>query len=236
MKCDLQRYFGEMACALPIDEKQKATYSAKSFVETPDHLETDQLVLKKWYHDYEGTSRVDSLSFFANKASYQHLGLLILSVVFHPGGKRVHLELTEPTSDIKNLIIEYGGLTKRGFAYRTQPDHFLFFPKKVDRHPWTYQNLTAFDLPTFKLTNVKEFVVTEQDRANRDTVMGFGNDDASVMLAELLLRFGSPANEGYEVVLEGEGGFRGVGRFSAEASFHLPGSSAWPSSTLFERS
>ncbi len=230
MKCELQRYLGELAKTLPTEQKKRFTFSDKDFPQIPDRLETDQLIIAKVNKAYNNSFKVDSLSFFANKASYQHLGLLILSVVFHPGGKRVHLELTEPTSDIKNLIIEYGGLTKRGFAYRTRPDHFLFFPEKVDKHPWTYQNLNVFDLPLFNLTNLNEFLLTEQDWASRDTVIGFGNDDASVMLAELLLRFGSPANEGNEVVLEGEGGFRGVGRFSAEASFHLPGSSAWPPS------
>jgi hypothetical protein len=92
-----------------------------------------------------------------------------------------------------------------------------------------------FDLPTFRLTNLKEFVVTDQDWAQRDTVIGFGNDVGSVKLAELLLRLGSPRNETNEVVLEGEGGFRGVGRFSAEGSFHLPGSFAWPPSALCEK-
>lgn len=236
MRCDLERFFGEMARTLPVHQKQKATFSAKSFLETPDRLETDQLVVKKGYHDYEGTSRVDALSFFAQKPTYQQLGLLILSVVFREGGARVEVTLTNPMSDIKSLIIEYGGLTKRGFAYRTRPDNFLFFLEDVQKHPWTCQNLTAFDLPTFKLTNRNDLVVTEEDRANRDTLIGFGDDDASVLLAELLLRFGSPQNEAREIVLEGEGGFRGVGRFSAEASFHLPGSLAWLSALSFDRS
>jgi hypothetical protein len=75
---------------------------------------------------------------------------------------------------------------------------------------------------------MRQFVVSEGDWANRDTVMGFGNDDVSVRLADLLLNFGSPQNEINEVVLEGEGGFRGVGVHSAEAAFYLPGSLAWP--------
>jgi hypothetical protein len=44
----------------------------------------------------------------------------------------------------------------------------------------------------------------------------------------MLLNFGSPENDIKEVVLEGEGGFRGVGIYSSEASFYLPGSLAWP--------
>jgi hypothetical protein len=236
MKCDLQRYFGEMASALPVGEKQKSTYSAKSFPEIPERLETDQLVITKGHHDYEGASRVDKLEIFAQKATYQELGLLVLSVVFRPGGARIQLALTNPASAVKNLIIEYSGLTPRASGHRTRPDYFLFYPGRVDTHPWVYQNLEPFSLPTFKLTNLKEFTVTDEDWARRDTVMGFGNDDASVRLAGLFLNIGSPQNEKTEVVLESEGGFRGVGIHSAEASFYLPGSPAWPPSPSSEHS
>ena len=231
MNCDLETDFGEQAKTLPASERDKFTFSSKTFAEIPDRLETDQLVVTKGHHIYEGASRVDALSFFAQKASYQQLGLLILAVVFRPGGARVQLALTNAASPVKNLIIEYGGLTARASGHRTRPDYFLFYPGRVDKHPWGNQSADPFSLPIFKLTNLKEFVVTDDDWARRDTVIGFGNDDASVRLAELLLRFGSPQNETNEVVLEGEGGFRGVGRFSAEASLHLPGSLAWPPST-----
>jgi hypothetical protein len=236
MKCELQKYFEEMVSTLPTGERQKSTFSTKDFPQIPDRLETEQLVIQRGHHDYEGASRVDTLRFLAQKTTYQHLGLLILSVVFRPGGSRTHVVLTNSQSTVKNLIVEYKGFTQRGFEYRTIPDHFFFFPGKVETHPWTHQHLDSFNLPTFRLTNLKEFVVTDQDWVQRDTVIGFGNDDASVRLAELLLRFGSPQNETNEVVLEGEGGFRGVGRFSAEASFLLPGSPAWLPSTLSGKS
>lgn len=235
MKCDLQKYFAEMVSSLPGEERQKFAFSAKDFPEIPDCVETGQLVIKKGHHDYDGASRVDALRFFAQKPTYQHLGLLILSVVFRPGGLRTRLVLTDPGSTVRNLIIEYKGFTQRGFEYRTRPDHFFFFPGKVETHPWTHQLLDVVSLPTFKLTNLNESVVTDQDWAQRDTVIGFGNDDASVRLADLLLKFGSPKNETKEVVLEGEGGFRGVGRFSAEAAFYLPGNLAWPLSTPLQK-
>ena len=62
---------------------------------------------------------------------------------------------------------------------------------------------------------------------NRDTVIGFGNDKASVRLAELLLNAGLPQSQVVEYQLEDEGGFRGVGIHSAEATFYLPGSLGW---------
>jgi len=235
MRCDLQKYFGEMANALPAEGRQESTFSSGEFTQVPDYLETHQLVIKKGHHDYEGASRVDALHFFAQNQTYQHLGLLILSVVFRSGGSRTHLVLTDPESTVRNLIVEYKGFTQRGFEYRTRPDHFFFFPGKVEKHPWMHQHIDLFNLPTFRLTNLKEFVVTEDDWDQRDTVTGFGNDDASVRLADMLLKLGSPSNETNEVVLEGEGGFRGVGIHSAEASFYLPGSLAWSPSTLSEK-
>lgn len=233
MQCDLAKHFREMAAVLQVSETEKYRFSSESFANMPGHLETDRLAITKEHKDYNGTFRVDLLRFFAQKTTYRELALLILSVIFRPGGSHVHVTLTSPASTVKNLVIEYEGFTKRGFEYRTHPDHFLFFPGKVNKHPWLHQNVELFGLPTFRLTNLKEFVLTEEDWARRDTVQGFGNDDASVRLAELLLRFGSPENEANEVVLEGEGGFRGVGRFSAEAGFYLPGSQAWPPSMPF---
>ena len=227
MICDLHCYFGELAAKLPLTGQRGLPFSAETFREVPEHLESDQLVVLKRHRDYGG-SRADQLVFCADKATYQRLGLLILSVVFRPEVPRAHIALTSPSSDVKNLIVEYAGSTSRGSGYRTRPDRFLFHMEPVKTHPWTTENLDLFGLPEFVLTNMKEFVVTDEDRARRDTVKGFGNDDAaSVKLADLLLKIGSPDNATNEVVLEGEGGFRGVGIHSAEAAFYLPGSSAW---------
>lgn len=227
LNCDLRRHFAELAHALPTDERQQFSFTAQTFPQLLGTLETDQLVIRKGHADYNDY-RVDRLEFFAEKATYQQFGLLVLSVVFHPGGSRVRLKLIDPTSTVKNLIIEYEGKTYRDFTYRTKPDEFVFVPGRIDKYPWTSQHRHLFDLPTFRLTNLQQCIVTESDRSGRDTIKGFGSDDASVSLAELLLRMGSPNNRTNEVVLEGEGGFRGVGVHSAEASFYLPGSLAWP--------
>jgi hypothetical protein len=106
---------------------------------------------------------------------------------------------------------------------------FSVFPGRVERHPWSYRREDALSLPTLRITNLKDVIVTEEQWAQRDTVIGFGNDDGNVSLTDLLLKFGAPQNtETDEIELEGEGGFRGVGWHSAEASFYLPGSLAWP--------
>lgn len=51
---------------------------------------------------------------------------------------------------------------------------------------------------------MKNFVVSEADWAGRDTVMGFGNDDANIRLADMLLNLGY--SDESEIALEGEGG------------------------------
>jgi hypothetical protein len=148
--------------------------------------------------------------------------LLTLGVVFRPGGHRVHVVLNHPGSDIKNLIVSYTGVTARPSGHDTKPDRFSFSPESVRKHPWKgwgieYWPLSSF--PTFTLTNMNEFVVSQTDWAARDTVKGFGNDDASIRLAALLLNIGY--SDESEIVLEGEGGNRGVGIHSAEAVFEV---------------
>src|SRR5882724_8674573 len=128
MKCDLHNNFGKFASVLPIDEKQGFTFDSQTFPELASLLETDQLVIRKTHVNYDG-SRVDRLQFFASKSTYRELGLLILSVVFHPGGSRAHLSLTDPSSAVKNLIIEYSGSTPRVSGHQTSPQKFDFWPE-----------------------------------------------------------------------------------------------------------
>lgn len=228
MTCDLEKYFGEAANALPDSERETVTYTARTAAEVPARLETDRLVIKKTQLKYAG-AQVDKLQCFAAKSTYRELGLLILSVVFRPRGSRVHVVLANALSEIRNLIIEYKGTTPRASGHQTVPWKFCFSPERIETHPWRGENLTdLFSLPQLTLTNLEQFVVTDEHWASRDTVIGFGNDDASVRLAALLLNFGSPSNKTTEVVLEGEGGFRGVGVHSAEVAFYLPGSLPWP--------
>jgi len=141
MKCDLHRCFGELAKALPDDEKRSFTCTAQTFSELPGQLETECLVIRKTHLNYEG-AQVDRLQFFAPKSTYRELGLLILSVVFQPRGSQVHVVLANPSSDIKNLIIEYRGNTPRVSGHQTVPWKFSFSPERIETHPWTRQNLT----------------------------------------------------------------------------------------------
>ena len=223
MSCDLDRTFAEMRRSLPKDSRSRSySFSTASFPSCPDRIETDQLFITTAMHGYDMGYRADVVKFHAKKETFQELGLLILAVVFWPGGCRTHIVLNHPRSAIKNLVVSYSGLTARSSGHKTKPDHFTFLPEKIDKYPWKrwgaqFWPLSSF--PTFSLTNMKEFVVSESDWASRDTVKGFGDDDANIRLADLLLNLGY--SDESEIVLEGEGGNRGVGINSAEAAFEV---------------
>lgn len=222
MNWNLDRVFAEMRTSLPKDARSRIIFSGSSFPSCPERIETDRLVLTKSTHGYGSGYRADLIKFHANRETFQELGFVILAVVFRPGGYRTHIVLTHPGSDIKNLVISYSGLTARPSGHKTKPDQFSFSPERVEKYPWKgwgveYWPLSSF--PSFTLTNMNDFVVSEGDWTSRDTVKGFGNDDGSIRLAALLLDIGY--SDQSEVVLEGEGGNRGVGVNSAEAIFEV---------------
>jgi hypothetical protein len=222
MNWDLGRVYAEMRMSLPKDERSRIVFSASSFGSCPERVETDRLVLTKCTHGYGSGYRADVIKFHAKREAFQELGLLILAVVFRPEGHRTHIVLSHPMSDIKNLIVSYSGLTARPSGHKTKPDQFSFSPERIEKHPWKgwgteYWPLSSF--PSFTLTNMNEFVVSDADWASRDTVKGFGTDDASIRLAALLLNIGY--SDQSEIVLEGEGGNRGIGIHSAEAIFQV---------------
>lgn len=220
MYCDLRKTFESIRMKLPGNGTRQVIFSSNSFNGCPDPFETDQLVITKGIRVYRSGYRSDRLNFYASRVTFQELGLLILSVVFRPGGEEVNVKLTNRASTIKNLVVKYDGLTLRTSGYKTKPSHFCFSPEPVGKYPWDwsgkYWSLYAF--PSFTLTNMNELMITEDEWVSRDTVKGFGNDDASVCLADLLLNIGY--SEPSEFILEGEGGIRGVGMNSAEAVFY----------------
>lgn len=224
MSCDLHEAFGRIRTALPRDPKSQISFSSSSFSPLQNLLRTDQLVATTLPRVYGVSYRVDLVKFSASREFFQDLGMLILSVVFsQSGGRKVRVALEHPESTVKSLIIEYPGSTVRTSGHKTKPKEFVFSPSLISKHPWQWSGqfweLASF--PSFVLTNSKEFAVTEGDWASRDIIKGFGNDDASVRLAELLLNIGY--SEEKEIALEGEGGVRGVGINSAEATFVIKG-------------
>ncbi len=86
----------------------------------------------------------------------------------------------------------------------------------------------AWLLPLFTLTDAANVAEPcDNDRDARDTVRCAGSDYGSVLFATLLLNLGRTAETTREMVVEGEYGYGGVGRGSAEITLWLPGGDGW---------
>lgn len=229
MNCDLDRLFGPLARAIPTSPNESFVFSSETLPVPPAHMVTERLYIQKGGHAYESRFYTDALWFFAHKRTYRELALLILAIVFHPEPIRVQLELTHPASEIKNIFIEFDYQNTSAFvsSYITRPYRFEYFPDKTDRHPWVGLPIDRFDLPSFWLTNKEDNIGRQEEWNNRDTIIGFGNDRASVMLAQFLLDASRPQNKLNEYEFESDAGWRSLGRWSAEARLWLPGSAAW---------
>ncbi len=229
MNCDLERLFAEVAPRIPTSADEELVLSAATLPRPPTQLTTDRLYIVKGIHEYHPAFRADVVHVHADKPTYRNLGLLILAVLFHTEPWEVQIELTHPASAIQLLVVEspYKGPDDIGPGYNTRPYVFSYTPEPTSRFPWDTRTYPS-KLPCFYLTNRDNCVgPTEEDRANRDTVRGFGSDIGSARLAELFLNASQPDNPVDEYTLEGDGGFRGVGYLSAEARFWLLGSDAW---------
>ncbi len=216
---ELEQYFGQLADQIPTvaDGNHDFIFSTRTLPVCPPRLVTDRIIIRKLKGDKPSGFRFDLLWFEAHKRTYRELGLLILSVIFQPEPDQVQLELNHPASNIKHLIVrfEYQDLDEVYPGYTTRPFAFSYYPDETKRHPWYDQHPNVNSLPCFFLTNLEECIVTEEQWAQRDTIIGFNTDEASVRLAELLLNIGRPENTVDQYDLEGEGGFRGVGEQSA---------------------
>lgn len=206
-------------------------FSTKTLPVPPSVLETEGLWIYKCKHGYNDYFEADRLNFNASKEMCGYLGLLTLAVLFNDEVEQVELRLTEPESHIKRIIIsfKYEKIENLSSGYTHRPFAFNYYPSSVEKHPWYYSRVEVdpYDLPCFYLTNYEYPPVNKDEWESRDTINGFGNDEGSVRLAELFLNLANVENETDEIELEGEAGFRGVGRLSAEVSIFLPGSLGW---------
>ncbi|MBN9388709.1 MAG: hypothetical protein J0I20_11700 [Chloroflexi bacterium] len=206
-------------------------FSAKTLPIPPPVIETDQLWIYKCKHGYNDFFQTDRLDFNATKEMCGYLGLLTLAVLFHEEVDQVELKLTNPDSHIKRIIIEfkYETLENISSGYSHRPFATNYYPSTIEKHPWYYSRveIDPYNLPCFYLTDFEYPPVNKDEWESRDTINGFGSDEGSARLAELFLNLAHIENETDEIQLEGEAGFRGVGRLSAEVSIFLPGSLGW---------
>lgn len=230
---DLKTIYADSAARLPVepDGNHSLTLSAQNLPSPPAEIATDALYALKGSHFYNDWFKIDATDFFAQKETYRHFGLLILSAVFHRIPV-VTIDLRHPHSEIKILIVEhhFSDFDKLPAGYHTQPFAFEYFPELPAWHPFQQSGsqIDPRNLPCFNLANSTNRSYTEADWQQRDAVKIFGNDAALVLFAELLLNIALPLNEETEFALESEsGGYRAVGVSSQEAGLFLPGHLCW---------
>jgi hypothetical protein len=225
MKCDLNilyRELGEQLSTAMVNEENFSFSSGNLLVPHTEVL-TYSMYTEKRFHEYESGYRMDSLWFYADKNTYKHVGLLLLSVVFHKLSDPIYIKLINPKSDIKQVIVNSpnSSVSEVIEGYYVQPNLFVYRPQIIGKHPFE-RDIDPRNLVRFALSNTREFLSTEEEWKSRDTIYIYGNDTSFILLAELLLNASLPNNETEEYELEGEGGFRGVGKWSAEVKFLLP--------------
>ena len=235
---DLERIFGPLADTMPdlvIDGDPKSfVLSADNLPETPASICCDQIWMRSAGLHFYNNVPVDGVDLCIDKRSSRILGLLLLSVVFHPEPVKVDIELTHPASWISHLRVRHETPMPDEYAdgYEALPGFFGYRPGEGGRHPWL-QTLPRdpYHLPRLEVTTQDEMgpvngVANDfwADFEARDTVVIQSSGHGTVRLAELLLNASLRDNEQDEFQLEQEGGFRGVGPLSAELRIWLPGS------------
>src|SRR5947209_6853612 len=162
--CDLRTVYTGLASRIPsqADGNESITLSSHNLPSPPYETATDYLYISKLDHIYNDWYKVDPLHFFARKETYRHLGLLILSVVFHQRISKVVISLKHPCGGVKSLIVEYAHrkIDELPAGYHTRPFAFEYYPRLPDKHPFG-GDISPEDLPCFELSYAKELNVTD---------------------------------------------------------------------------
>jgi hypothetical protein len=227
-QCQLQDYLGNLASSLP-EGDQSFLFESRLFPLLPNILQTPNIEVCKTYHFIGDSCRIDVLNFIAPRHTYTCWALAILAVIFRLDLPELMIQLTAPSSQVKQIHFGYSGTTTRSaLTYLTAPHSFEYRRLDINEHPWTQRRIPDNGWPDFLLKYSGSAAHDHWEA--RDTIEGFGNDDASVLLAELLLNFGSTKNRQLMVRLETvfSPAYRGVSALSPEVRLHLPGSEGWP--------
>ena len=225
----LEEVFRSLADTLPEQEEVPFTLNAVTLPQTPAIVTTDQLIIRAGQHAYHSYTHscVDALHFHASKRTYRLLGLCLLAKVFHAEPVSIHIMLTHPQSTVRAMLLDYDQIQGWNLIaqYDTRPHQFTYEAHPVAR-PWQVLDAAFFPswlLPIFTLTDAAYVAGPCDNQATRDVVRCVGSDCGSILVANMLLNLGRSVEAATEFVLEGEYGFGGVGRGSAEATFWLPG-------------
>jgi hypothetical protein len=223
---DLGTIFRQLAGSIPqmSTHEEEFVFNRENLPKLPTELSTSELWFRQpGWHVYN-TFPVPIVSLCITKSGCRLLGLLILSVVFHPEPETVELRLCHHQSQINVLRVRHEQGSWNA-PYKTTPESFAYWPEPTERHPWAGTKNRS-DLPRIEITTPDELgPLSDSDwLSGCDTVIGFGHDLSAVHMAELLLNASLDDNEQVEFDLEGDvGGYSSVAVGSAELQIWLPG-------------
>jgi len=238
--CDLRRIYGALAASLPRgedpDNDASVSFHRGNLPVPPDELHSDQLVLCKGEHVYNGWYRADAVSIELGHRTARELGLFLLACMFHGPARDVWLRFDHPDSQVRHLVVPCNPFDGPLEARPTMmPCALRYHPSEPFKHPWTWQQLHPEELPLLALTTVDQTPASDEDWRRRDTLRQASSYEGTLRFGELLLNAGCPIYEQREYALEGDAGFRGVAPMSAEITLWLPGSFGWGGRDGLER-
>src|SRR5918997_1854205 len=94
-QCDLQTIYSDFALQIPTETGgyESITLSSENLPLPTFEMASSNLYIVKTKHNYNNWFEVDLLWFYARKETYRHLGLLILSGVFHQQISEVEVKI-----------------------------------------------------------------------------------------------------------------------------------------------
>lgn len=232
--CDLDTLFGPVIEQVPEDLDDEYVFSASTLPQLPPVLTTDRLSIRIGTHAYQSytVNRVDGLHFQAHKQTYRMLGMCLLAKVFHAEPREVRIDLTNPHSAVRTLVLDYDQSEGSDFVsgYHKRPHQLTYVAEAAEKYTYALDEkyFPQYLLPLFVLTNIENVLCSRDEEWNaRDTVRCAGSDYGSILFATLLLNLGRSAETKTEIALESSYGYGGVGPASAEVTLWLPGGLGW---------
>jgi hypothetical protein len=229
--CDLQHVFDVLRDKLPTNDDDSIVLSGTNLPQLPERMECSGMLIKRGQHTYSGYGvvRRDFLVFEADKSTYRFLALALLAKIFHEKPVLAHILLTNPASDIREVVLDYEQeLHGLSFAhgYKTRP-HQYEYRRSHPARAYSWFDIPQGALPAFALATQRGDPIDDTDWGKRDVLRCAGSDHGHVRLAGMLLDFGHPNEQCNKIMLEGELGNKGIDPFSPEVQFLLPGGFGW---------
>jgi hypothetical protein len=158
----------------------------------------------------------------------RELGVFLLATCFHGPKEDITLLINHPDSAIRRIIIRQTDLLLHDppVGFSMAPFALRYYPTETRKHPWL-DDYDTRDLPVFALSNVDDSVGPRDEDWQKRDVVWMTPGPGTFLFAELLLNAGCSWNPVREYQLEGDAGFRGVGRMSSELTIFLPGAFGW---------